>query len=263
MSATVLSNEPVRPITLDEDDRAFYTHYGYLPLPGFLHQQATEAMHDETLSVLEHACGISRTDLQQSQTSADKLRQCGQYLENSVIDQVINSPHTLSIASYLIGGKAIRYSPFTAVKAGGGGGAFHMHQDNNYTTHEPALGSINIWVALVDMSPSNGCLYIKPGSHHDGTLTSVAGPDDDGHKMVKDESGPAFPIRMRAGDAVAFSRLTVHGSGPNTTCDPRVAYALQYHRKDVRYLDHETDSWPLLTEKPRFFSAPVSSFSEV
>jgi hypothetical protein len=40
------------------------------------------------------------------------------------------------------------------VKAGGGGGTFPFHQDKNYTNHDPALGSINIWVALVDALPA-------------------------------------------------------------------------------------------------------------
>jgi ectoine hydroxylase-related dioxygenase (phytanoyl-CoA dioxygenase family) len=42
-----------------------------------------------------------------------------------------------------------------------------------------------------------------------------------------------LPVRMRAGDAVAFTRLTVHGSGENRTPDPRVAYAVQFYRDDA------------------------------
>jgi 2-oxoglutarate-dependent dioxygenase len=59
---------------------------------------------------------------------------------------------------------------------------------------------------------------------------------------------------MRAGDAVAFTRWTVHGSGPNHTSEPRVAYALQYHRQDVKWLDG--GEWKLLVDTPRFSTPP-------
>jgi len=65
------------------------------------------------------------------------------------------------------------------------------------------------------------------------------------------------PIRMRAGDAVAFTRWTIHGSGPNTTDEPRVAYALQYHRRDVRYADPQTGEWKDLVTDPRWQTEPL------
>lgn len=38
---------------------------------------------------------------------------------------------------------------------------------------------------------------------------------------------------MRAGDAVAFSRLTVHGSGANRTGQPRFGYSVHFYRDDT------------------------------
>jgi 2-oxoglutarate-dependent dioxygenase len=169
---------------------------------------------------------------------------------------LINGEATLAVASRLIGGPAHRYLPFTAVKAGGGGGTMHFHQDNNYTRHDPALGSINLWVALGDMTPENGCLQIVPRSHHD-QLESRSSDDGDTHRQVEVDPLDCLPIRMRAGDAVAFSRWTVHGSGPNVTDEPRVAYALQYHRDDVRWLDTESGQWRLLIDTPRMATPPV------
>ena len=62
---------------------------------------------------------------------------------------------------------------------------------------------------------------------------------------------------MRAGDCIAFSRLTVHGSGPNLTDTPRVAYAIQFHRNDVNWIDRETGEKKLLTKFPRWTNKPV------
>jgi 2-oxoglutarate-dependent dioxygenase len=249
----------VRPLTLIESEIRFYKVEGYLVLPGLLGGDVVERLRGEVLDILD-AGGVPRDTLDRATESADKLRQFSEYLAGSALDELINGESTLALVSQLIGGRAIRYAPFTAVKAGGGGGTFHFHQDNNYTRHEPALGSINLWVALVDMTPANGCLQILPRSHT-ADLESRSSDDHDGHRQVDVDPITALPIRMRAGDAVAFSRWTVHGSGPNTTDQPRLAYALQYHREDVRAYDSEADEWRRLVDAPRFRTSPVTSLS--
>jgi phytanoyl-CoA hydroxylase len=250
-----VSSSVLAPVTLTDSEVRFYKDEGYLCLPGLVESAAVPGLRDEVLDVLE-AGGVARDALHQASGTADKLRQFSQYLTGSSLDELINGAAMLAVASRLIGGPAIRYLPFTAVKVGGGGGTFHFHQDNNYTRHEPALGSINIWVALGDMTPANGCLQIVPRSHR-ADLDSRASDDGDGHRQVDVEPLSAVPIRMRAGDAVAFSRWTVHGSGPNTTEQPRVAYALQYHRADVRAYRPDLDEWQSLTDTPRFETGPV------
>lgn len=245
----------VTPMSLTDSEVRFYQDQGYLCLPGLIDAAAVEGLYDEVFEVLQ-ANGVPRDSLTRASSVADKLRQVSQYRSGSMLDSLINGPAMLAVASRLIGGAAVRYLPFTAVKAGGGGGTFHFHQDNNYTRHDPALGSINIWVALQDMTPENGCLQIVPRSHL-GQLDSRRSDDGDTHRQVEVDPLTCLPIRMRAGDAVAFTRWTVHGSGPNTTDEPRVGYALQYHREDVRWLDTEAGEWRLLADTPRSDTSPV------
>ena len=64
---------------------------------------------------------------------------------------------------------------------------------------------------------------------------------------------------MEPGDCVAFSRLTIHGSGVNRAPEPRVAYAIQFHRDDVNALIG--GEWKQLAEHPRWHVGPVSSIS--
>ena len=235
----------------------FYNDQGFLPLPNLVRKEKIEALRDEVKQVLA-ANGIDEQRLRKASGSADKLRQNHQYLAGSLLDELINGERTRAVAGRLIGGEAIRYLPFTAVKAGGGGGTFDYHQDNNYTPHDPATGSLNIWVALVDMSPANGCLQVVPNSHKHGQLDSV--DVGDGHRGIKVDPDKLLPVRMRAGDAVAFTRWTVHGSGPNTTDEPRWAYALQYHRPDVRWRARDAaddEPWKLLVEEKRFDIEPI------
>lgn len=257
--SNAIQNSVVRQIDLTDGEVDFYNEYGYLYIPEFVDRSVTDALRDEVLQVMESK-GFDREQLNKATGTADKLRQISDYLKGSRLDSLINSQQTLDIASRLIGGQAVRYLPFTAVKAGGGGGEFHFHQDNNYTRHDPATGSINIWVALVDMTPENGCLRMVPGSHKLGTVESVNAGDGDGHRKVQDDPEKALPLRMRAGDAVAFTRVTIHGSGPNHTDQVRVAYGLQYHRDDVKFLDRESDEWRRLVDVPKFQTPPLDSF---
>ena len=251
----------VRKIDLTDNEVHFYEEHGYLLLPGYIQREHIDALREEVLQVLE-ANGMTRERLSRAESTDDKLRQHFEYLKDSHLDQLINGQNGLATASCLIGGQAVRYLPFTAIKVGGGGGQFHFHQDNNYTQHDPALGSINIWVALVDMSPDNGCLQVAPGSHKQGVLDWEDAGDGDAHRKVKINPKEFLPLRMRAGDAVAFTRLTVHGSGPNNTDQPRVAYALQYHREDVKFLDAETNELKLLVDHPRFQTPPLEKLGE-
>lgn len=106
------------------------------------------------------------------------------------------------------------------------------------------------------MTPANGCRQIVPRSHA-AQRDSRRSDDNDSHRQVDVDPLSALPIRMRAGDAVAFTRWTVHGSGANVTGEPRVAYALQYSRDDVKWLDPETGQWRPLVDQPRSSTTPV------
>ena len=246
----------VNEMSLTDSEVAFYKNEGYLCLPGLIQSQAVQIIRDEIFEVLD-ANGVSREMLSAATTQADKLRQCSQYLAGSMLDDLINGAAIKAVASRLLEGDAHVYLPFSAVKSAGGGGMFHFHQDNNYTSHEPAMGSINIWVALVDMTPVNGCLQVVPRSHVNGQLQSRNSDDGDTHQQLDVDPMQCLPIRMRAGDAIAFTRWTVHGSGPNVTDVPRVAYALQFHRSDVKWFDQDIDQWKLLVDSPRFATPPV------
>ena len=252
----------VRPIELTDNEVYFYQEQGYLVIPNLIEPTVVADLRESVLDVLE-ANGVSRAQLDHASSTADKLRQNPQYLKDSLLDELINGDASMALASRLIGGRAVRYLPFTAVKAGGGGGQFHFHQDNNYTQHDPALGSINIWVALVDMTPENGCLQMVPGSHKAGVIAWENAGDGDTHRKVAVDPKTFLPLRMRAGDAVAFTRLTVHGSGPNYTDHARVAYGLQYHRDDVKYFDQQDQTWKRLVEMPRFQTPPVTKLGPV
>lgn len=237
---------PVPPLTLTENEIRFYKEEGYLLLPGLLSEADAAALRREVRDIMDQI-GLPLT----------KLKQTTEYLADSALDALVNSEALRAVAAQLLGGPSRLYMPFTAVKSGGGGGRFHFHQDNQYTTFDGP--GINLWIALQPMTPDNGCLQVVPRSHRDGTLPSTLSGDGDSHKKVTFEPTAFLPVRMRAGDCIAFSRLTVHGSGPNTTDEPRVAYAVQFHRDDVRI--RQEDRWELLKDNPRYRTGPVAAIT--
>ncbi len=252
-----MAAELLRYSELTDNEVNYYDKYGYLSLPGLLSRDVAAKLADEVLDIMA-GLGISRTALRKASTSKDKLRQSRQYLLGSGLAQLVHSEALRVIASRLMGGPATVYLPFTAVKSGGGGGRFHFHQDNQYTRFTGP--GINIWFALEEMTHRNGCLQIAPATHLAGTLDSVESVDRDGHRTVAVEPSSFLPMRMQPGDAVAFTRLTLHGSGANSSDQPRLAYAVQYHRDDVRASKNGVDIG-LLKENPPYIVQAVTEIS--
>lgn len=234
----------IHPTTLTTEQIEFYNREGYLVLPGLLTGEAVEAVRGDITGIMD-VIGLGTT----------KLRQSNEYLEGSALDRFVNDPALLSVAEQLMGGASKVYLPFTAVKSGSGGGQFHFHQDNQYTRFDGP--GINLWCAFTPMTEENGCLKIVPRSHLEGTLPSESSGDGDLHKKVTFEPTDFVSVLMNPGDCVAFSRLTVHGSGPNSTPDNRIAYAVQFHRNDVNYSTDGGNTFQSLTEKPRWSVGPV------
>jgi 2-oxoglutarate-dependent dioxygenase len=239
--------DPVQPLQLSRGEIKFYENEGFLLIPGLISEDTARELNGEVMEIMR-IIGLK----------TQKLLQSREYLENSGLHRLVDSRNLLSIASQLMGGPSRLYLPFTAVK-GSGGGRFHFHQDNNYTRFDGP--GINLWFALEPMSPENGCLQVVPRSHLGGTLSSIVSGDGDGHQKVTFEPEDFLPVRMRPGDCIAFTRLTIHGSGPNSTPNPRVAYAVQYHRDDVSKVDKQTGEKKLLRDFPVYQNGPVKQIS--
>jgi ectoine hydroxylase-related dioxygenase (phytanoyl-CoA dioxygenase family) len=101
---------------------------------------------------------------------------------------------------------------------------FPWHQDNGYTFVLPQQ-YLTCWVALTDATVDNGCPWIIPGAHRQGTLEHRW--TDLGFECPVD-SAAAVPLELSAGSVAVFSSLTPHRTGPNRTGETRKAYILQY-----------------------------------
>ncbi|MBI5089267.1 MAG: phytanoyl-CoA dioxygenase family protein [Actinobacteria bacterium] len=105
-----------------------------------------------------------------------------------------------------------------------------LHQDNGYGALDPPV-DVTVWVTLVDTDINNGCLQVAPGSHVSGLVEHR----QSAHNPAFREAGPVdlVPLAMKAGEAVAFSGLLLHGSGDNSTDAERAALFARYCHPDV------------------------------
>jgi ectoine hydroxylase-related dioxygenase (phytanoyl-CoA dioxygenase family) len=108
------------------------------------------------------------------------------------------------------------------------------HQDYSYWK---GSHKISVWIALDDATPDNGCLRFIPGSHHSNIEHDLADPNDDGFRIRLRESdideSKAISASVKAGSAIIFHDLLIHGSHPNTARQDRWALISTYKDADL------------------------------
>ncbi len=135
-----------------------------------------------------------------------------------------------------------------------GSSVFPWHQDNGYAgALTPAL-NVTVWVALDDVDENNGCVWVMPNSHRNGVLPHRAQSPDNWY-MDTPVEGDGVPARLKAGEAVAFTGLTLHRSLANRTQRPRRGFFMGY--ADARTIDaggkplaERPDTWMVMGELP-------------
>jgi ectoine hydroxylase-related dioxygenase (phytanoyl-CoA dioxygenase family) len=112
---------------------------------------------------------------------------------------------------------------------------FPWHQDTGYTYVEPQH-YLTCWIALTDVTVTNGRPWVLPGVHRAGTLLHHW-VDPIGWECLAADPVGAVPAEVPAGGAVVFSSLTPHLTGPNTTDTVRKAYIVQYAPAGLRRIE--------------------------
>jgi Phytanoyl-CoA dioxygenase (PhyH) len=154
---------------------------------------------------------------------------------NDAIKKVFERPIRENLANInALGGSFI-------AKGKGQQGTLSPHQDWNIVD-ENLFRSFNIWVPLVDLTPTNGAICVMPGSHswlrsyRSANIASAYHQVDDllWQRMAS--------LYMRAGEALVYDHRLIHASGENQTDEIRLAAVfgiipegasmVYYHKKD-------------------------------
>jgi ectoine hydroxylase-related dioxygenase (phytanoyl-CoA dioxygenase family) len=132
-------------------------------------------------------------------------------------------PRLIEILAELIGPDILQFRSTLMLKPALHGSVHGFHQDSAYWGMEPPT-LVTLSIALTDSTPENGCFRIIPESHKWGLQEwgRIARDQDEAMTDRKDFDPTNYKeVPLKAGSALFFHSLMVHGSGPNTTPNPR------------------------------------------
>ena len=131
---------------------------------------------------------------------------------------------------------------------------FPWHQDNGYIPTDP-MEYVTCWLALNDVSVENGCVWVLPGSHHQGMVKHQ--PTEIGQQCYFGED-QGVPVELKKGSMVAFSSLLFHRSGPNLSNTIRKGYVIQYSVAGAKHAQTgEVFNRPLVVQNGQPVQEPV------
>lgn len=146
-----------------------------------------------------------------------------------VLRDFVRHPALLAIASDLLGPDVDLYWDQAVCKRSERPRRFPLHQDTGYQLTVPE-DFLSCWIAVTEASPQNGCLFLAPGMHRNGTLRHVHIEPQGWEECQLDDPPALVPAPLAPGGAVIFSSLTPHTTGANTTDTIRKGYLILYAR---------------------------------
>jgi ectoine hydroxylase-related dioxygenase (phytanoyl-CoA dioxygenase family) len=116
-----------------------------------------------------------------------------------------------------------------------------VHQDWSFVEDEEKHCSITCWIPLVDVNIDNGALGVIKGSHR-YFKNFRPSPSPQVPSPISEHMFAIFPylqlIDMKAGEVLFFDNRTFHGSPPNTTDKPRIAFGIGITNADAKLVHY-------------------------
>lgn len=156
-------------------------------------------------------------------------------------NELARHPAILDAVEDVIGPDILCWSTTFFTKEAQSSSFVSWHQDATYwglSTDDV----ITAWVAFADAPVASGAMKFWPGSHLKSQLEHRDTFDNNnlltrGQEIAVDvPEGAGIDVTLRAGEMSLHHVLLVHGSGPNTTLDRRIGFAIRYIPPHVRQL---------------------------
>ena len=115
-----------------------------------------------------------------------------------------------------------------------------MHQDLTYWGMGETSDQVTAWIALSPATVQSGCMEFVAGSHknpimpHNDTFSENNLLSRGQEIAVDVADSDKTPIELQPGQMSLHHGLTIHGSGPNTSDDRRIGFAIRYLNPDAR-----------------------------
>jgi hypothetical protein len=117
-----------------------------------------------------------------------------------------------------------------------------LHQDYTFVDHSMHR-AVHLWIPLIDVDESNGCLTVVPRTHHlvnhISAMIDNPSPYDPVRRYLDTECTLSVP--MKAGQAAFFDERLYHGSRSNSKPEIRIALACALLPTGVKQLLYVVD----------------------
>lgn len=133
-----------------------------------------------------------------------------------------------------------------------------MHQDLTYWGLGAVDGLVTAWLSLSPATPASGCMDFVKGSHKNAILPHTDTFDQNnllsrGQEVAVDVAeADKQAIEIHPGQISLHHGLTIHGSGPNTTNDRRIAAVIRYCTPQIGQKSGATDYASLVRGTDRY-----------
>jgi phytanoyl-CoA hydroxylase len=238
-----------------QQQRAFFADQGYLVVDDLLDRNEISESRREIERLYQLAADLdAREDPMCSHFQREPFAQDHAPDSPPVLRKIENTralsaffarlsahPRLVAIVQNLLGNDLLLFRSTLMLKPALHGSAHALHQDSAYWPMEPpALATVSI--ALDDATSQNGCINVIPGSHHWGLQKwgHIAQAQDAPLSNRDDiDLDHQLAVELKAGSAVIFHSLMVHGSGPNRTSKSRNTALYAYFSPNVRYVPRD------------------------
>lgn len=149
------------------------------------------------------------------------------------------NPGILDVIEGILGPDILIYSTEFFIKEPRTTQVVSMHQDLTYWGLGAIDGLVTAWTALSPATPASGCMNFVAGSHKNAILPHADSFDPNNllsrgqEKEVDITPEDKTAIEIHPGQMSLHHGLTIHGSGPNSSDDRRIACVVRYVRPDV------------------------------
>jgi ectoine hydroxylase-related dioxygenase (phytanoyl-CoA dioxygenase family) len=217
---------------LSDEQKAFYAENGYVHVAGLLTPDEAAALRAETHALMARLSAIRNIDATWGSAkdiaggSATQLLHCHDVqFQSAAFARLIVDERMTAVAADIIGPNVQLHHTKAFVKPPEKGSPFPMHQDAPFFPHE-RHSMIAVILHFDDAPLEKGCVRVVPGSHKLDLLPHL--PTGGWHlDPAEYPVADATPVPAKAGDALFFSYLTIHGSGINESDEARTTLLIQ------------------------------------
>ena len=161
------------------------------------------------------------------------------HLVMPLVDRIARHPRILDVVEGVLGPDIMMFSGEFFVKEPKTKAKVSMHQDLTYWGLGAIDGLVTVWVPLSPATRASGCMDFVAGSHKNAILEHKDSFAEDnllsrGQEVQVDVTeADKTAIELQPGQISLHHGLTIHGSGPNTSDDRRIACVIRYVRPDM------------------------------